>query len=90
MEDVVSEKLQHVSVTVFGPGLVAVELRPVHDGGELGEEAEEAGRLDVSRQLGFHQIYPLVGFVQRNVETGSCGQKNNAQVQDAFYKSRVN
>lgn len=41
MEHVVPEELEHVAVAAFGPGEVAVQLRAVHHGRQLGQEPGE-------------------------------------------------
>ena len=86
MKDIISEKLEHVTISILCPAKVPIELGPVNDSAHLGQEAEEAAAFDLLGQLGLHQVVLAERRVQLGVESRA---DHGHEVVDALDAARI-
>ena len=88
MEDVVSEKLEHVPISILRPSVLPIQLCPVYNGTDLGQEPEETRGFDLLGQLVLDGVVPHVRGIQLGVETGTCfaeKKKKEKICQECFF-----
>ncbi len=72
---VVPEEFEHISIAIFCPSHVPVELSTVYHGTQLCQQPEKSGRLHLLGQLRLYEVILSVGRVQLSIKAGTWSTK---------------
>ena len=56
MKYVIAKEFEHISVAIFGPAKISIELSTIHYCAELCQQSEQPGWFNFFGQLGFNDV----------------------------------
>ena len=90
MENIIAKEFEHISVTIFGPAKISIELCTIYHSTKLGQQSEQPGWFNFFGQFGFNDVIMGESGIQLIVKSRTW---NNQIVQSVvaskFSKIRI-